>query len=66
MNAKSNKRALKAGALAAALVAVLLPTGCNMPAKTPPPPPPNPQGQQVQQVSGPAGAAIVPPMHTDT
>jgi hypothetical protein len=64
MNAKSNKRALKAGALAAALVAVLLPTGCNTsspPAMTVPPPVP-----QGQQVSGPAGAAIVPPVHTDT
>jgi hypothetical protein len=64
MNAKSNKRALKAGALAAALVAVLLPTGCNTMAKTPPPPAPMPVPQG-QQVSGPAGAAIVPPMHTD-
>ncbi len=63
MNAKSNKKALKAGALAAAVAAVLLPTGCN--SSTPAPvtvPPPMPQGQHV---SGPVDAALVPPTHTD-
>ncbi len=57
MNAKSNKRALKAGALAAALVAVLLPTGCNTtgtgPTATIVPPP------------GAAGQQVPAPMHTD-
>ncbi len=59
MNAKSKKRALKAGALAAALGAVLLPTGCNSSS----PPPTNPPPYQLQpdhQVSAPAA-----PVHTD-
>ncbi len=58
MNAKSNKNALKAGALAAALAAVLLPTGCNNPgSNTSPAPPSQPQG---------AGHQISAPTHTDS
>ncbi len=52
MNSKINKRTLTAGALAAGLIAVLLPTGCA----TPPQPPPT--GQQAP------GSAVVAPQQT--
>jgi hypothetical protein len=52
MNAKINKRTLTAGALAAGLIAVLLPTGCA----APPPPPTNSQL--------PPGSAVVAPPQT--
>jgi hypothetical protein len=53
MNAKSTKRMLKAGALAAGLVALLLPTGCAMQA----PAPAVPAGQPAP------GSAVVAPLH---
>ncbi len=58
MNAKSNKKALKAGALAAGLVALLLPTGCN--SQPPASPPPVYTLQPDQHASAPAG-----PVHTE-